>query len=237
MGSFGAVTLPLLILRPQPGNDATAARARDLGLSVVQAPLFAPAALSWDAPEAAAFDALLLTSANALRYGGRGLDHYRPLPTGCVGTATADAARAAGFAVTWVGDRDGDSLLDSLSRSTPMPNHIVWLCGAEHSALTVPDGMTLLPVPVYQAAEAPVDPAKLPLEAVVMLHSSRAATRFRALVDDPSRYVLVPISAKVAAAAGPGWRDVQFPDSPDDSKMVAIAAKLCHEQPPRVQRR
>ena len=219
--------LPVIVLRPQPGNDATAARLRDAGvLSVVQAPLFEMAPYAWHEADPAAFDCLLLTSANALRHGGAGLARYQHLPCACVGEPTAEAARAAGFDVRWVGDSDGDTLLDSL----PSSLRVLWLCGREHSTLSVPTGLTLTPLPVYHTIETPLDGAAFPQPAAALLHSSRAAQRFRAMVSEPAAFDLVTISAKVAIAAGPGWRDVQFPDNPEDSKMVAIAAKLCHEQ-------
>ena len=58
----------MLILRPQPGADETAARARTLGLEPVVAPLFTIRPLAWEPPDPAEFDAVLLTSANAARH-------------------------------------------------------------------------------------------------------------------------------------------------------------------------
>ena len=49
----------LLVLRPQPGADTTAARARALGFEPVIAPLFEVRAVPWDAPDPAAYDAVL----------------------------------------------------------------------------------------------------------------------------------------------------------------------------------
>ena len=60
----------LLVLRPEPGASATAAKARALGLEPIAIPLFKTEAVEWEAPEASAFDGLLLTSANAIRCGG-----------------------------------------------------------------------------------------------------------------------------------------------------------------------
>ena len=225
---------PVLILRPQPGNDATATRLRDAGVAnVVQAPLFSVAPCVWNVVDPHEYDAVLLTSANALRHGGAGLSRYHHLPCACVGEPTAQAARAAGFDVRWVGDSDGDTLLAGLPPLQHPTQRILWLYGREHSQLSVPRGMTITPLPVYHTTETPLDGAAIPHPAIALLHSSRAALRFRALATDPAAFTLVTISAKVARAAGPGWRDVHFPDTPEDRKMVAIAAKLCHELPPR----
>ena len=57
----------LLVLRPEPGASATAGRARTLGLDPVLMPLFEIEPIAWTAPDPAGFDALLLTSANAVR--------------------------------------------------------------------------------------------------------------------------------------------------------------------------
>src|SRR3546814_7500043 len=69
-----AVTLPLLILRPEPGASMTAGRATALGLQPVCYPLFQVRPCVWDAPDPAEFDAIMLTSANALLHGGSQLD-------------------------------------------------------------------------------------------------------------------------------------------------------------------
>ena len=60
------MTRPLLVLRPQPGADATAARAERRGLRAIVAPLFRIEQRAWDMPEEP-FDALLITSANCAR--------------------------------------------------------------------------------------------------------------------------------------------------------------------------
>ena len=63
---------PVLVLRPEPGAGETAARARALGLEPIVAPLFAVRPIAWAAPDPAAYDAVMLTSANAARHGGDG---------------------------------------------------------------------------------------------------------------------------------------------------------------------
>ena len=88
---------PLLVLRPEPGASATVKRARELGLEPVAAPLFEIEPLPWEAPEPGGFDALLLTSANAVRHGGSKLAKLRGLRVYAVGDATAEAARESGF--------------------------------------------------------------------------------------------------------------------------------------------
>ena len=63
----------VVILRPEPGASATLARAAAAGIAAVAIPLFAIAPVDWVAPDAKAYDALLLTSANAVRFAGEQL--------------------------------------------------------------------------------------------------------------------------------------------------------------------
>src|SRR3546814_12069198 len=76
-----AVTLPLLILRPEPGASMTAGRATALGLQPVCYPLFYVRPCVWAAPDPAEFDAIMLTSANALLPGGPQLHRFKHLPS------------------------------------------------------------------------------------------------------------------------------------------------------------
>ena len=65
----------LLVLRPEPGASATAERACGRGLDAVVISLFAIEAIEWVAPDPGGFDALLLTSANAVRFGWANPQH------------------------------------------------------------------------------------------------------------------------------------------------------------------
>ena len=80
---------PLIVIRPQPGCDASVAAARAFGLVAQGHPLFEVRPLEWDAPDPASFDALLIGSANALRHGGAALAQYRGRPAYVVGETTA----------------------------------------------------------------------------------------------------------------------------------------------------
>src|SRR3546814_6954890 len=65
----------------------------------------------WDAPDPAEFDAIMLTSANALLHGGPQLDRFKHLPAFAVGEATGEAAREAGFTVAAAGRSDVNALV------------------------------------------------------------------------------------------------------------------------------
>ncbi|WP_287941076.1 uroporphyrinogen-III synthase [Sphingopyxis sp.] len=225
-------SLPLLVTRADPGGAATVARARALGLDARSMPLFAAHAIDWTLPDPAGFDALLVTSAQAMRLAGPGLQALAALPVHAVGAASAAAAEAAGLRVVEVGTRDGQQLLDGMTSRNY--RHILWLCGLDHSALAARDA-ALTPLPCY--AVDPVAPpadwaALIAAPAVLLAHSGRGADRIAALTEGQRGHLtLVAISPAVAARAGGDWQAIALADRPDDAAMVAQARALCHKSP------
>lgn len=93
------MTRRVLVTRPQPGANATAARLARMGFAPVVLPL---TRIDPVEPElrrdAAAYGAVMVTSANALRHAPPGLlAALAGKPVYAVGDATADAARETGF--------------------------------------------------------------------------------------------------------------------------------------------
>lgn len=223
--------LPLLILRPLDGALQTGRRAKELDLHVVVDPLFVVEPIAWSGPEAQDFDALLLTSANALRFGGPQLDAYRSLPILAVGEKTAAAAIEAGFHVAETGATSGQDLLGGLEGTRY--RNILWLAGHEHTDLSAIDQQLEI-VPVYCSnAIALGEQAKACLagETVILLHSVRAARHFVSELDrlrlPKSRHHVLAFSEKVAEAAGQGWKNVQTASHPDDDALLSLASALC----------
>jgi uroporphyrinogen-III synthase len=218
--------MTVLVLRPQPGADETAARARALGLEVVVAPLFAVRPLAWTPPDPAGFDAVMLTSASAARQASDGLTPFKPLPCYAVGEATAAAAQEAGFADIRIGPDDGAALL--LMMAEDGIKAAFHACGEDHLALGHP-AIAITRVPVYAAEAA----ERLPVAAegaLALLHSPRAATLFARLAGDRSRIRIAAISARTARAAGEGWRHVAIAARPRDDALLELAAKLCQNE-------
>lgn len=222
-----ARALPLIILRPEPGASATAIRAEALGLNVIKCPLFVVEALAWDVPDPRDFDRLLLTSANAVRHAGAGLAALKALPCWCVGEATAAVARSAGLGVERVGTSDAASLL----AVAPRYHRLLWLTGEQHGEKPLTLDVRNSVICVYHTRTLNINPETLNRPAVALLHSERAARRLAEVGQVKGQVALVAISPAVAAAAGPGWREVWWSSAPDDTEMLAIAAKLCHEAP------
>jgi uroporphyrinogen-III synthase len=213
---------PLIILRPEPGASATAAAATALGLAATKTPLFEIIALPWAAPDPALFDAIMITSANALRAGGNAVARYRHLPLYAVGAATARAARDAGFGDVRSSAGDAAALTARIVADGCL--QVLHLAGRERTALpTVPFTVTTA---IVYASAAIIDPV-VPQSGVAMVHSVRAAARFADLIAVRSAIAIIAISAPVAAAAGPGWAVIAVAATPDDAAMLALAPGLC----------
>lgn len=222
----------LLVVRPEPGNAATLAAAKSLGLEAHGEPLFEIASVAWSALPAADFDAVLIGSANVLRHGGEALARYAALPAYVVGQSTAEAARQAGFAVAAVGSGGLQSLTARLAEDGR--RRVLRLAGAEHVPLRVPPGTAIESVVVYEARPLPLGTASAALlgnETVVMLHSAAAARHF---AEECGRMVIVRASIalaclgpRIAAAAGDGWASVASAERPDDAALLALATRMC----------
>jgi uroporphyrinogen-III synthase len=217
----------ILVLRPEPGAAATIERAQSLDLETMSVPLFEIVPVRWTAPDAKRFDALLLTSANALRYGGSELEKLRDLPVYAVGETTAEAARTAGFRIASAGNTDVDGLMATI----PADSRLLHLCGEDRAAPSAARH-SIMPIPVYRAIELPKPFLAAFSEGVVLIHSPRAGRRFAELVPARSGIAVAAISAAAAAAVGAGWDVVETATEPSDDALLALAARLCNKPTP-----
>ena len=217
----------VLVLRPEPGASATVEHACRLGLDAVSVPLFEVEPVEWSAPDPTGFDGLLLTSANAVRYGGEGLERLRGLQAYAVGEATAGTARDAGFDVVATGNSDVAGLLSSL----PHGLKLLHLCGADRrEPERAPQEIT--PVIVYRSRQIDALDLLSATDCVALIHSPRAGRRFAQLVDDRTSIRIAAISAAAAEACGTGWLSVDVADEPADDALLALAASLCNKPEP-----
>ena len=225
------MTLPVLILRPIDGARATAARAKQLSLEPLIDPLFEIEPLDWNAPPSPGFDALMLTSANAIKFGGAGIARYEKLPVLAVGEATASAARKAGFSIQETGRGGAQALLDSL-KNGQYPK-ILRLAGKPHVTLKAADRQITVRE-VYQSLALPLGKkakGTLVNETAVLLHSPRAAKKLTDNMQqaglDRSNCHIIAISEQTALAAGDGWKSMNWAEQPDDDTLLSLAARLC----------
>lgn len=214
----------VLVLRPEPGASATAGKARALGLTAQAVPLFDISPIAWSAPEAADFDGVLLTSANALRHAGDKLAAYRGLPVYAVGEATAEAARQAGFGIASTGNAGVDRLLDSIEPRLKL----LHLCGEDRRDPEQPK-QHILAVPVYRSTAIQSPRLGNTSGCVALVHSPRAGQRLGEIAEERSGIALAAISAATAEAAGDGWASVDIADEPSDEALLALAARLCNK--------
>ena len=220
------MTRAVAVLRPEPGNAVTAERVEARGLAAIRLPLFGVRALDWPPPDPADFDALFLTSANAVRLAGPGLAMLRDLPVHAVGEATAAAAQGAGFDVVAIGDSNAAALVDAAAARGV--KRALLVSGRER---VLDEGIIVARAIAVYAADALPAPDVTPLAGcVALLHSPRTAQRLGALLDGagiPRAGVrIAALSAAVAAAAGTGWDRVVAAPTPNDIALLDVASPL-----------
>ena len=215
--------MKLLIVRPQPGADATAARVNAVGHMAVCLPLFATQPVAWDLPNIDDFDGILLTSANALRHIADKLPMLTGLPLFTVGQNSADYARRMGFDVHHVGSAGIESLLEQINA-----RRLLWLAGEDRTSFAPPPDLHIDCRIVYRSAALPIpdDFHETLMEAdYVLLHSARAASRFTSLVEDvqlqKNAISIGALSEKIAQAAGSGWANIRIAKEPTDNDLLS----------------
>ena len=220
----------VLVLRPEPGASATVKRAKERGLDALAIPLFEVVPVEWDVPDAASFDGVLLTSANAVRQSGEQLKELRGLPVYAVGEATAEVAREAGFDVASTGEAGVDRLLDSIESDLKLLH-----LGGEDRRTPEDARQEIRSIAVYRA-RARDDAHIHDVEGcIALIHSARAGKRFAELADSAAKasIAFAAISEEAADAAGDGWATVEAADTPTDEALLALAERLCNNSPPK----
>lgn len=223
----------LLILRPEPGASMTAKRAFDEGWRPVVSPIFRIEPIAWAAPPPDGYDALMVTSANAVRQAGKAIGAYAGMPAYAVGDATARALKAAGFADIRTGRGDAAIMLEAAAENGVKT--ALHLAGEDYRDVAHP-AVTIDRRIVYRSAaiDGFGDKAVTALResgSVVLLHSGRAAEHFGRLVEAAKiprgRIRIAALAPAVLAAAGSGWRGSIAAAKPDDAALLAAAARLC----------
>ena len=223
----------VLVTRPMPDAEATAAELRRRGHEAVLQPMLdtrlippAPADLAGD------WAALVLTSLNGLRglRTAAGWARLRPVPLWCVGTTTAQAAAAAGFHTI---APPAATAADLAARLAPPLRPARWLSAAgmdrtpdlEHAAAAL--GLDLAVVEVYRAE--PVTRLRPEVAAaiagaridVVAIYSTRTALAFADAVTGAGLMEAVARAALVAISdAGIAFRTRQTAVAPNGPAML-----------------
>lgn len=151
----------LLVTRPSHDFDALAAHLDAKGHEALHAPMFDIVPLPFDLPDPAICDGLVFSSANAVRVlaGKPGFQKYTALRVVTVGTATADAARAVGFADIVSAGGDIGELAKLLGKKYPGQGaRLIHLAGVERagnlSSLLGAGGPAIRTIEVYRSDAA-----------------------------------------------------------------------------------
>ncbi|KPP88248.1 uroporphyrinogen-III synthase [Erythrobacter sp. HL-111] len=219
----------VIAVRPEPGLAATLALARDMGIEAEGVALFEIRARAWTEPDPESVDALLVGSANAFLHGGPALARFAGKPVHAVGEKTAEAARAAGFAVAATGSGGLQQVLDSVRP----PARLLRVAGATHVPLEPPEGVRITTVIAYESAALPM-PARLAgrlaAGALVLLHSAEAARHFASESDRlgvaRSAVSLAALAPRIAEAAGAGWRAIHVAPEPGDAALLHMVRDM-----------
>lgn len=223
--------MQVFAIRPEPGLSSTIAAGAARGLPIAGYPLSAVGPCGWTLPDLKAIDALLVGSANAIRFGGEKLESLLHLPVLAVGEATANAARDAGFSVAKTGTGGLQSLIDELG---PNYRKLLRLAGEDHVQLELPDGINLITRVIYRVQNTYIKEdfaERLSNGAVVLLHSAGAAAHFASECDrlglERDRIGLAAIGPRVLGLVGSGWRDARAAASPSEAELLALAQDMC----------
>jgi uroporphyrinogen-III synthase len=126
----------ILVTRPEPDGERTAAALRARGHEVITMPLLRIEAIADADLGRGPWAAVVLTSANAARAiaSHRRFGELVGLPAYVVGARTKAAAQAAGFAALRSADGDLDDLVGLVAANPPAPGRpLLYLAGAERA--------------------------------------------------------------------------------------------------------
>jgi uroporphyrinogen-III synthase len=185
--------MAVLVTRPHPDDEATAAALRDRGFEVLRAPMLRFEAVPFHDDADAPYGAVIVTSANALRAITAQLAGSRllKLPLFAVGEHTAAAARDAGFGQVSAATGDAGALRDLVlasakSKRLKKASPLLYLAGADLARDLAGElgekGFTVVTHTTYRMVPAPSLPQEIcdafvanRIEAV--LHYSRRSAR------------------------------------------------------------
>ncbi|MBL8570929.1 MAG: uroporphyrinogen-III synthase [Phreatobacter sp.] len=229
----------VLVTRPLPEAEATAARLVALGHEPLVVPLFRAESVAADRPEATA--ALAVTSPRTVAFLPEAIvGAMRDRPTFAVGDRTAEALRRAGFRDVRSAAGDVHALAALIVAAGLPPGATVLSPGGETragdlGAALASAGLRLVAPVVYRMMSEPMPPAALG-EALVakrldaaLHYSPNASAGFLRLVVQGGAAAaatdLVHICLSEAVAApfrDTGWRSIAVAARPDEEALLAL---------------
>lgn len=233
----------LLVTRPEPDAERTAAALHARGHSVVIAPLIRIETITGAEIGSGPWAAILITSANAasaIAQHAR-VAQLRPLAVFAVGERSADAMRAVGFADVCSADGDVSDLAPLVAQRMKPGAPILYLAGADRSGdlagVLADRGFVVCTVVVYRAIAAAAFPdvATGALAAGIdgVLHFSRRSAEayvkaaetaglVKAALQQPVHFCLSAAVAEPLARAGAA--EVRIAIKPVEAALIALIA-------------
>ena len=219
------------ITRAAPGASGTAAQVAALGFRPLVLPLLETVDLPVDAAAPACDGPLAFTSANGVRAFAR-LSPRRTGPVYVVGSATAAAARAAGFPDIREGEGDVAGLAARILADPPAGE--VLHASAREPAGDLAGRLVAAGRPARRVAVYATNETRLPGEAlraalsapIILVHSARAGRRLARLLEEQSAR---PLVLGLSAACLAPLEDLDLagraaPDSPLETDLMNLLA-------------
>lgn len=226
----------LLVTRPEPDNERTAAALRACGHEVLLAPLLHIEAVADADLGAPPWSGILITSANGARavasHARRG--ELLALPVLAVGRSSAEAAHAAGFTDVVSADGDATDLARlAAERFAGSPPLLLYLAGEDRSGELAVPGLAVHTAVVYRAAKSEKFPtaARALLEQGAIdgvLHFSRRSVEAyvecgRDMIGPALKPVHYCLSARAAEPLRvAGATRIQVASRPDEASLLAL---------------
>jgi uroporphyrinogen-III synthase len=215
------------VTRTMPEAEATAARLEARGHAAVVAPVLEARAIVDARIDLAGVDALAFSSGHAIA-AFAALTPERTLPVFTVGAATANRARAAGFADVRSADGGAAALAGLIAAADPKPNLVLHPGAREPSAdlvaLLAANGVVARATPVYEtvptALTAPPDGVD-----AILIHSARGASQVAAVTAGRPLADIAVFAISDAAAAplrGRGFARVMAAPFPNEAALLDL---------------
>ena len=232
----------VLITRPEPGANETAALIRALGLEPVLAPLMRVKLLAMRLPSPGTIQAILATSANAIAglaaTPANELDRSHPLLA--VGDATAERARAAGFTATESASGNAKDLTAlTCRRLQPGGAPLLLACGRGHGlplaealrqqGFKVLRRLAYATVPLQTLPELAIDALRADKLRAALFFSAETAhlfvslTRRAGLENSVRNVAALAISPPAGVALSAlQWGDLSIAARPNQDELLAL---------------
>lgn len=226
----------VLVTRPEPGATRTLNALTARGIDAAAIPLTEISPLAFEAPSTG-FDALIITSQNAIIHGASQLSPYISKPVFAVGQRTAAILRGQGHEnVYWA--ETAQELLPHIIAFRP--KSALYICGQtrrpELETTLATAGIHVHVVEVYTALQAPDASAKLASffsassNPIILFHAPSAAEAFAFSMNGqilPVSTRLLCMSAVILAQFPEKWQSqVTVAEQPDEAAMMKQLDKM-----------